>query len=174
MFDSKEDAYDFLRSISAPQHLITHVTLVGEAAELLIAKFNELDLELDYGFIRTGVAIHDVGKVIHQNEMSEGGGLHEPEGEKMLIANGWPPKLARVCISHARWNEMDCSLEELIIALSDKLWKGKRVEELEIMVIDQIASVLNTGRWDIFADLDQCFEDIASSGHTRLQRSVSS
>lgn len=32
---------------------------------------------------------------------------------------------------------MICSTEELIVALADKLWKGKRDEALELMVIDE-------------------------------------
>lgn len=174
MLNSRKDAYDILDSIEAPEHLKTHVKLVGEAADLLIEKFEELELKLDFEFIRTGVAIHDIGKVVHLNEMSGPGSEHEPEGEKILLEKGVSPKLARVCMSHARWNEMACSIEELIIALSDKLWKGKRVETLEMQVIDRIADILTLERWDVFPDLDLKFEEIASGGHERLQRSVSS
>lgn len=69
---------------------------------------------------------------------------------------------------------MDCSLEELVIALSDKLWKGKRVESLELDVVDRVANILHKERWDIFPELDLKFEEIASDGHERLQRSVGS
>jgi len=33
--------------------------------------------------------------------------------------------------THARWRHMHVSLEELIVALADKLWKGVRDSELE-------------------------------------------
>lgn len=174
MLNSRIDAYNFLNSIEAPDHLVSHVKLVGEAADLLIQKCEELGLALDFEFIRVGVAIHDIGKIVHFNEMSGPGSDHEPEGEKILLEKGISPKLARVCMSHARWQEMECSIEELLIALSDKLWKGKRVEALELKVVGHIASLLNVGRWDIFSDLDLQFEEIASGGHERLQRSVSS
>jgi len=174
VLNSRKDAYAFLDSIEAPEHLKTHVKLVGEAADLLIDKCEALGLQLNYDFIRTGVAIHDVGKINHINEMSGPGSEHEPEGEKILLEKGASPNLARVCMSHARWDKMECSVEELIIALSDKLWKGKRVEALELKVIDRLAELLHVERWDIFADLDLKFEEIAAGGHERLHRSVSS
>ncbi len=174
MLASREDAYDLLDSLNAPAHLMTHVKLVGEAADILIRKCEDLELVLDYDFIRIGVAIHDIGKIVHPREMSGPGSEHEPEGERILLEKGVTAKLARVCMSHARWKNMECSTEELLIALSDKLWKGKRVEDLELAVIDQIANLLNLERWDIFPDLDFSFEEIASGGHERLQRSVSS
>lgn len=174
MINSREDAYKFLEQLKAPEHLKTHVKLVGEAADILIETFQDLQLQLDYAFIRTGVAIHDLGKIKYLNEMSGPGSEHETEGEKMLLEIGVSEQLARVCISHARWEEMECSIEELIIALSDKLWKGKRVEELELEVIDRAAELLKLKRWDLFSDLDFKFEAIAAAGDERLQRSIGS
>ncbi len=66
---------------------------------------------------------------------------------------------------------MECTLEELIIALSDNLWKGKRIESLELQVIDHIAKIMSKDRWDIFSDLDSQFEAIANEGDDRLSRS---
>jgi len=67
--------------------------------------------------------------------------------------------------------KMDCSIEELIVALSDKLWKGKRDEILELTVIDAVAKQLGKERWSIFLEFDECFEDIAMKGNERLNRS---
>lgn len=169
---SKQKALELLISLEAPEHLITHVALVGEAAELLIEKCSELGLELDFEFIRIGVVVHDVGKIVHTHEMTGPGSEHEPEGMKILISHGLPEKIARCCMSHARWNEMNCSLEELLIALSDKLWKGKRVEALELEVIERIAALLVLDRWDLFQELDSHFELIAAEGDKRLRLSV--
>ena len=66
---------------------------------------------------------------------------------------------------------MPVTLEELVIALADKLWKGVRKSELESLIIDRIAEVVGRDRWDIFIPLDSRFEEIASSGHERLERS---
>jgi len=172
--NSRQEAFELIDNLGAPEHLKNHVTLVGEAADLLISAIDDLGVKLDFEFIRAGVIIHDIGKIVHTNEMTEPGSDHEPEGEKILIEKGISPKLARVCMSHARWNKMECSFEELIIALSDKLWKGKRVASLELDVVDRVAEHLQKERWDIFLELDMKFEEIASGGHERLQRSVCS
>ncbi len=169
---SREQAFELLDKLGVCGHLKTHVTLVGEAADLLISAIEKLGIVLDRDFIQAGVVIHDIGKIIHTNEMTGPGSEHEPEGEKMLLKAGVCARLARVCLSHARWASMECSLEELLIALADKLWKGKRVENLELEVVDRVAHLLEKERWDIFPVLDMVYEEIASSGHERLQRSV--
>ena len=174
MLNSRSEAFELLEKLDAPAHLKTHVTLVGEAAEMLIVVLRDLGINVDFEFIRTGVAVHDIGKIVHVNEMAGPGSEHEPEGEKLLIQQGASSRLARVCMSHARCNSMECSLEELVIALSDKLWKGKRVEALELEVIDRAAKILEKDRWDIFPDLDIKFEEIALGGDERLQRSAGS
>ena len=171
MLYSREDAYSLLNNLGASKQLVTHAKLVGEAADLLIQKCEELKLALDYEFIRMGVVIHDVGKIVHLHEMNMPGSEHEPEGQKILLDKGVSTRLARVCMSHARWVEMECSLEELLIALSDKLWKGKRVGSLELEVVDRISDLLDVERWDIFTDMDMKFEEIAAGGYERLQRS---
>ncbi|MFK8012689.1 MAG: HD domain-containing protein [Marinicellaceae bacterium] len=171
---SKQDAFNLLEQLGAPEHLITHVTLVGEAADLILEVCDTLNLTIDSEFVRMGVVLHDTGKIVHSHEMSGPGSNHEPEGEAMLLEKGVSQKLARCCMSHARWKEMECSLEELLIALSDKLWKGKRVASLELIVIDLVAKNLNVERWDIFEMLDTAFEKIAANGDERLSRSISS
>ncbi len=172
MITSKHDAYQFLRNLNAPEHLLTHVELVGEAGELLIARCMALNLPLDIEFVRIGIAIHDTGKIVHTHEMTGPGSEHEPEGQRILLSHGVAKEIARCCLSHARWHEMNCSLEELLIALSDKLWKGKRVEVLELEVIDRIAELLQKERWDIFQTWDSYFEEIADGGGDRLHRST--
>jgi hypothetical protein len=63
------------------------------------------------------------------------------------------------------------SFEELLVALADKLWKGKREQALEKKVIETAAAKLGRGFWDVFVELDTCFERIASDGTERLARS---
>jgi hypothetical protein len=66
---------------------------------------------------------------------------------------------------------MSVSLEELLVALSDKLWKGVRNAQLEERVINEIAKALDRDRWDLFVQLDSLFEEIAADGSARLERS---
>ena len=66
---------------------------------------------------------------------------------------------------------VDISFEERSIALADKLLKGKREDSLELAVIDGVAARLQLSRWDLFTRLDEVFEQTASDGPLRLERS---
>ncbi len=166
------DAFNLLKELKAPQHLITHVTLVGEAASEIIKCLTLHNLSFDITFVEIGVVLHDIGKINYPQEMYNKGSLHEAEGEKILLSLGIERELARVCVSHGKWTNENNSLEELLIALSDKLWKGQRVQKLEEKVITMIANSLKIDYWDIFMDLDTCFELIANDGDKRLSLSL--
>jgi hypothetical protein len=125
----------------------------------------------DAPLVRLGTALHNAGKILHPAELDGPGAHHEPDGEQLLLTHGVDPAVARCCRSHARWSEMDCTLEELVVALADKLWKGARIAQLEEQVINQVAACLGVARWDIFLDLDTAFEEIAAGGAERLARS---
>ncbi len=171
MIETKQDAYDLLVSLGAPSRLVLHVQLVGEATEELLDELRRHGLDIDEDLVRLGVAVHDAGKILHPDELDALGDAHEPAGEKLLLEAGVRPEVARCCLSHARYDSMQVSFEELLVALSDKLWKGARVEALELRVIDAAAAALGKDRWDIFAELDGCFERIAGEGDRRLARS---
>ena len=95
----------------------------------------------------------------------------EQTGQALLLSHGVQPEVARFCVSHAAWNWPDVSLEERVVALADKLWKGKRDSDLELNVIDEIAVRLSVSRWDVFDPLDSAFENIAAAGAERLEQS---
>lgn len=117
-------ARTLLAQLGAPARLLRHVELVGEAAELLLAPLSKLGLEVQSDLVRLGVALHDCGKILHPDELDRPGGEHEPAGQALLLQHGVSPEIARICLSHARWESMTVSLEELLVALADKLWKG--------------------------------------------------
>lgn len=165
-------AMDLIRSLGAPARLQRHVELVGEAGEALLALLREQSVAVDEAFVRVGIVLHDAGKIRHPAELHGPGGEHEPAGEAMLLAAGASPELARVCVSHARWAAMDCRLEELAVALADKLWKGVRKTELEERFIDAAAAAGGHDRWNLFVALDSGFERIAADGPQRLARSA--
>jgi hypothetical protein len=160
-----------LVGLGAPPHLLRHVELVGEAADLLLSGVEPLGLSLDASFVRVGVVLHDVGKTLHPEELERSGADHEPAGEALLLRHGVSPEIARVCVSHARWTDLVVSLEELLIALADKLWKGVRVPSLEERVVQRVAASLSRDVWDVFIQLDDLFERIARDGTDRLERS---
>lgn len=170
-FQSVYDDYQFLEELKAPPKLILHVKLVGESAELIISKLRELGVHLDESLVRLGVAFHDVGKMLHPEELITKGNNHEAAGEALLFMHGVDPKLARCCRSHAQWQIMECSLEELCIALADTLWKGKRISQLEELFIKALAKLRSKDYWDLFIEMDSSFETIALEGDSRLSRS---
>lgn len=167
-----EQAMRLIRSLGAPARLQRHVELVGEAGEALLALLREQAVEVDEAFVRVGIVLHDAGKIRHPAELHGTGGEHEPAGEAMLLAAGVSPELARVCLSHARWAAMDCRLEELAVALADKLWKGVRKVELEERFIEAAVAASGRDRWTAFVALDSGFERIAADGPQRLARSA--
>jgi HD domain len=165
------DVYQLLKALGATPQLVQHLKLVGEAAELLIIQLQKRKIPFDPNYVRLGVAVHDAGKILHPIELREPGNQHEASGETLLLTHGVDPKIARCCRSHAQWSQMPCAFEELVVALADNLWKGKRHPELENRVITETAGRLQQDYWDLFVDLDSAFEQIAAGGDDRLSRS---
>lgn len=173
MITDRHDAYRLLERLEAPRHLIRHLQLVGEVADELMRAYRTLRIPFDAKRIELGAAVHDAGKIGHPEELHAPGSLHEAAGERLLLAQGVQPEVARCCVTHAAWRRHDVSFEERSVALADKLWKGKREADLELLVIDGAASLLRRDRWDLFTELDAVFEAIAAGGTERLRRSVS-
>jgi hypothetical protein len=168
---NSNDAYNLLDELNAPPKLITHVKLVLEAAEVIIEECIRYTSSIDYEFIRIGVILHDVGKIIYPDEFIKSGELHESEGERLLLNIGVNPKIARCCLSHSNYNTMECSIEETIIALADNLWKGKRIESLESKVIEWFYNFFDKEIWEVYLKLNETFEIVAAKGLERLIRS---
>jgi HD superfamily phosphodiesterase len=168
---SLPDAEALLRRLGAPPRLLTHARLVGEAASALLDRLESMGVHLDAPLVRLGVLFHDTGKILHPAELDGPGAHHEPAGQQLLLDHGVDPRVARCCVSHARWLDMECSLEELLVALADKLWKGVRHAELERRVIEAITARLGKAFWDVFVELDTAFEEIAAGGPERLEQS---
>jgi hypothetical protein len=171
MLKDRNEALRLLRELGAPPRLVHHAETVGDAADLVLTRLQTLGVTCDARLIEVGAVIHDAGKIQHPQELSQPGKLHEQAGEALLLSNGVQPEVARFCISHSGWNSPGVSLEERVVALADKLWKGKREADLELNVIDEVAERLGCSRWDVFDSLDSTFESIAASGAERLERS---
>lgn len=171
MLQTRHDAYQLLAALGAPDRLLLHVRLVGEAAAMLMEAYTQLGMRYDGKLIELGVAMHDAGKIQYPAELDAPGSRHEPAGQVLLLAHGVDPAVARCCVSHAAWQATGVSFEEKSVALADKLWKGKREEALELSIIDEIASRLQVDRWDVYTQLDAVFEEIAAGGADRLARS---
>lgn len=171
MLKDRHDALRLLRELGAPDRLIVHVQLVGEAADLLIQAYKDLGIHFDEQLIELGVAVHDAGKILHPEELDGPGARHEPAGEALMLAHGVHPRVARCCVSHAAWQAADVCFEERSVALADKLWKGKREPALELRIVDDVALRKGVDRWDVFEELDSVFDDVAAGAELRLERS---
>ncbi len=168
---NRYEALALLREVGAPPRLYRHAELVGEAADQLLLGLKRFGVQIDEDYVRVGVVLHDAGKSLHPAELLGPGSNHEPDGERLLLSHGATPEVARVCRSHAQWDTVAETIEELLIALSDKLWKGVRVARLEDLVIDRLAHSLQKDRWDCFTELDTLFENVAATADSRLARS---
>jgi HD superfamily phosphodiesterase len=172
MLKDRNEAYELLKNLGAPDRLMRHAHLVAEAADQLLLKFETVGVTCDVQVVELGAVLHDTGKIRHLNELSEPGSLHEQAGRDILLTHGVQPKIAQCCASHGAWDSPDISFEERIVSLADKLWKGKREAALELIIIDEIAKRLGVSRWDVFERLDTAFEEIAADGAERVHRSA--
>ncbi|PRQ02574.1 hypothetical protein ENSA5_22190 [Enhygromyxa salina] len=166
------DALALLVELGVSPRLLRHHELVLEAAvELTDGLARRLGARFDAGEVQIGAALHDVGKLVHPGELSGPGHEHEEAGRALLIDARVPEHLARFCVTHASWDEPTLAIEDLLTALADKLWKGKRVAQLERRVIDHLAHQLELPSWRVFDVADAVFEAVAAGADDRLGRS---
>lgn len=169
---TSDEALAWLRSQGASPWLVRHHELVVEAAhELLAGLRGLLPTQLDHQLVLVGCALHDVGKIEHGDEMRAPGHAHEEAGRALLVRHGHP-NLSRFAVTHARWSDAEATMEDRLVALADKLWKGKREERLEAALIDEIASATGRERWEVFATFDEVADAVAARGPERLARSA--
>lgn len=165
---SAPEASALLLKLGAPAHLRRHAALVAQVASELSDALIASGLTLDPHWVRQGALLHDLGKTLHPQELHSPGVLHEEAGYALALSHGVEEALARCCITHARWHEAT-RFEELVIALADKLWKGKRAQSLEEHLIAQAQAQLpELEPWSLYTTLDSLFERIAAGGDARL------
>jgi putative nucleotidyltransferase with HDIG domain len=161
-----------LRALNSPERLIAHLLLVHDVAcsmsELL--KKHCPNLEYDVEAVLFGAATHDIGKSIHRQELIAPGNLHEQEGVQLLLAHGFEPRLARFAYSHAAdLAEGNLTLEDLLVALADTCWKGKRDVSLESKVATWISQGCSIPLWEATLKLEDILEQLTHKAPERLQ-----
>jgi hypothetical protein len=149
---------------------VRHHELVLEAAIEICDGLRGQGFEREV--VLVGAALHDAGKAVHPEEMSAPGDKHEQAGRTHPLARGVPESLARFCVTHASWDAPGCVLEDCLVALADKLWKGKRDGALERTLVNEIAVVTKQQPWTVFVYFDQLCEAVAAAGADRLARSA--
>jgi putative nucleotidyltransferase with HDIG domain len=132
------DAVILLRQVSASPRLPAHLIVVHDVASRLVERICEEfpGLTLDREAVLFGASIHDLGKSIYRSELIESGKEHEKRGVELLRGMGVSEDRARFAFTHGNWGTAgNIALEDLVVALADNCWKGKRVDELEARAV---------------------------------------
>jgi HD domain len=159
-----------LEDLQAPPRLVAHLRAVHDAAHALadwVAEHHP-SAPFDRTAVLYGAATHDIGKVLHPTELSAPGSRHEPAGHELLRARGVEERLARFARTHASWTSPGIGLEDLLVSLADKVWKAKRVPDLEQLVTTHLAAAAGQEPWEVFMALDDELDRIASGADVRL------
>ena len=159
-----------LTARDAPPRLRAHLMLVHDVASQLLNGVEQLwpALKIDNDAVLFGAAAHDVGKIVYPNELVGPGSEHENAGVALLLNAGFPEHLARFARTHGQWNCDDCALEDMMVALADKVWRGKRDDALEHGASLVIANQLGLEQWEAWLPLDDMLTQIAATSEWRL------
>jgi hypothetical protein len=60
-------------------------------------------------------------------------------------------------------------VEDLLVSVADKVWKAKRVEDLERLRTERIAVASGVAAWEAFVSLDDCLQELAAGADGRLE-----
>lgn len=164
-----QEAEALLRHYHAPPRLIAHLILVHDVACQLLGAFQAHDLAsaINEAAVRFGAATHDIGKVVHPDELSHPGHQHERAGEILLLQAGIPSELARFASTHSQ-TAPSSGIDDLLVRLADTCWKGKRDVELEQQIMTERAAHSGRDQWALFLVIDEIVEQIAAEADHRL------
>ncbi|MFI1767017.1 HD domain-containing protein [Streptomyces sp. NPDC020800] len=170
-----ERATELLARADAPPRLVAHLRAVHDVAAQLVdwAQRHCPGLEFDAHAVLFGAATHDIGKAVHPAELSGPGARHEEAGRELLLDHGVEPGLARFAGTHASWTSPGIGTEDLLVSLADKVWKGKRVPELEDLVVARLADADGREVWEWFMELDETLTRIGEEADRRLAYQMS-
>jgi hypothetical protein len=165
-----DDVAELLLSLDAPPRLAAHLRLVHDVAckltDFVIGQYSGIDV--DRAAVLFGAATHDVGKTIYPEELSGPGNAHEQAGYELLLSHGYPPETSRFARTHATWHEAGVTLDDLLVSVADKIWKGKRVIDLEQLLLDRLSEPAGQPQWQAFTVLDDALERLAADADRRL------
>lgn len=159
-----------LGNLEAPPRLGAHLRAVHEVAWRLAdwVDRSHPEMEFDREAMLFGAATHDIGKIVHPDELSGPGTAHEQAGYELLLARGFDVEAARFARTHGSWTGPEVRVEDLLVSLADKVWKAKRVPELEQLVVQHLAGVDGRPPWQVFMTLDDELDRIAADADQRL------
>jgi HD domain-containing protein len=156
-------ARELVETLGAPPRLGAHLRVVHDVA-LSLTGWAAQRVSFDAAAVLFGAATHDIGKILHPAELSGPGSAHEPAGYALLVSHGVSEDLARFARTHGSWSAPDVTGEDLLVSLADKVWKAKRVPDLE----ERVIGWLGGPAWETFMALDDELSRIASEADSRL------
>ncbi|MFF3018163.1 HD domain-containing protein [Streptomyces sp. NPDC057939] len=161
---------DLLRSLDAPPRLAAHLRAVHDVAWQLTEWVRDRcpDLAFDREAVLFGAATHDIGKTLYPEELSGPGSAHEEAGRILLLERGFPAELARFAGTHASWAAPGVLTEDLLVSTADKVWKDKRVPELEDLLVSRLSGATGRPPWEEYLALDTRLERIGEGAGPRL------
>ncbi|MFF5490743.1 phosphohydrolase [Streptomyces virginiae] len=161
---------ELLSELGSPPRLAAHLRAVHDVAHQLIdwVERHSPTVVFDREAVLFGAATHDVGKTVHLDELSGPGSAHEEAGQALLIGHGISPELARFAATHASWRDARVGLEDLLVSLADKIWKNRRVPDLEDLVVARLAETTGRAAWEEFLALDGILTRIGDTADERL------
>lgn len=163
-------ASKLLGNLNVPTQLKAHLEIVHDTAKTLIQKVGKSfpSLVFDQEAVLFGAATHDIGKLLHTDEIQTQGQKHLRDGEALLELLGVPPRLSRFAASHGSWSD-ESSIEDLLVALADQIWKGRRDPDLAFLIVEHLVTLTGTSQWQVFMELDDLLADIAATSNERLE-----
>ncbi|HET8892458.1 MAG TPA: HD domain-containing protein [Candidatus Angelobacter sp.] len=164
------EVLEICRLVAAPPRLIAHLTLVHDVAEKLVNALHRAfpGLDLDGEAVLFGAATHDIGKSLCPEELSGPGAQHERYGPDLLKRFQVSEARTRFAYTHANWQDKSAPLEDLLVALADTCWKGKRLGPLEEEIVRTISVKSEQQEWEVFGLLDEILQQLTSDADARL------
>jgi putative nucleotidyltransferase with HDIG domain len=165
-----EDIRNILTKNDSPERLNRHLRIVAFTASNLLAETENIwnHLKLDIELVKFGAVTHDIGKAICQAEIYKPGKKHESLGKQLLIENGFSVESSRFAYTHGNWKGQNILLEDLFVTLADKIWKGKRVFELEERISQMISNQTKMNYWEVYQELDSMLDKIVLESQAKL------
>ena len=158
-----DEVVTLLNDHHAPPRLIAHLIVVHHIANQLVSALRRTwpGLSFDPYLVQMGAALHDVGKLTYPSELVSDGDYHEQAGYDLLVKAGIDPDIAKFAVTHSgRTSETGLRLEDILVALADKCWRGKRDRTLEDMLCRRISTDLSRPSWEVFSELDTILTSI--------------
>ncbi len=159
-----------LSTVGASPRLIAHLTLVHDTALRITEQIDKIwpSLKYDVKAVLIGAASHDIGKSVYKEELRLPGKQHEEIGPKLLVQHGLAESYARFARTHAQWQSGAATIEDLLVALADKIWKGQRSANLEAALTNFLAKKCNQEEWNVYLKLDDLINEITKDADARL------